>query len=306
MTSQSYRNPRPVAAAAGLTRRDGHEPTPAGSPAGTQPAMVLTLAGDSRAGERPRRRARLTATPSADGAAGWDPRWEPRQGPVPSALRRSAEHYERCTEMFAGWRTALVELLGLRPGDTVVDVGCGPGLNLPALRAAVGPTGTIIALDDSAELLAVAAHQVGLLGWDNVELINAPATTAQLAVHADAMLFAATPRVLACPDAVAHILGHLRAGAAIAAGGWTWPTHPRQRPLAVRFSAPQHTHHTDTARADALDRPWRHLAAHVTGLHITELGLGAGYLAHARYREPAPATGPPDHLTDPPERHPRW
>jgi SAM-dependent methyltransferase len=37
--------------------------------------------------------------------------------------------------------------LGLRPGDAVLDAGCGTGRALPALRAAVGPSGAVLGLD---------------------------------------------------------------------------------------------------------------------------------------------------------------
>jgi SAM-dependent methyltransferase len=39
---------------------------------------------------------------------------------------------------------------------TVIDVGCGTGRALPALRAAVGPQGTVIGLDFTAQMLAAA------------------------------------------------------------------------------------------------------------------------------------------------------
>jgi ubiquinone/menaquinone biosynthesis C-methylase UbiE len=56
--------------------------------------------------------------------------------------------YERCSELFAGWREVLVDRPAPRWGDTVIDIGRGPGLNLAALHAAVGPDGTIIAVDE--------------------------------------------------------------------------------------------------------------------------------------------------------------
>ncbi|MET9954241.1 methyltransferase domain-containing protein [Streptomyces sp. NPDC006339] len=51
---------------------------------------------------------------------------------------------------------AAVADLGLRPGDAVLDAGCGTGRALPPLRAAVGPTGTVIGADLTPEMLAEA------------------------------------------------------------------------------------------------------------------------------------------------------
>ncbi|MFJ8604896.1 class I SAM-dependent methyltransferase [Streptomyces shenzhenensis] len=42
---------------------------------------------------------------------------------------------------------AAVAELGLRPGDRVLDAGCGTGRALPPLRAAVGPSGLVAGLD---------------------------------------------------------------------------------------------------------------------------------------------------------------
>jgi len=52
--------------------------------------------------------------------------------------------------------SAAVAQAALSPGATVLDVGCGTGRALPALRAAVGPTGTVIGLDLTDEMLQVA------------------------------------------------------------------------------------------------------------------------------------------------------
>ncbi|MFD1829749.1 class I SAM-dependent methyltransferase [Streptomyces desertarenae] len=61
------------------------------------------------------------------------------------------------TERAAGWEArfpddgpayeAAVAELGLRPGDAVLDAGCGTGRALPALRAAVGRQGTVLGFD---------------------------------------------------------------------------------------------------------------------------------------------------------------
>ncbi|MET9960491.1 methyltransferase domain-containing protein [Streptomyces sp. NPDC006326] len=45
---------------------------------------------------------------------------------------------------------------GLRAGDRVLDAGCGTGRALAALRAAVGPTGTVLGADLTAQMLSAA------------------------------------------------------------------------------------------------------------------------------------------------------
>jgi SAM-dependent methyltransferase len=54
---------------------------------------------------------------------------------------------------------AAVARAGLPPGGTVVDVGCGTGRALPALRAAVGPDGAVVAIDITPEMLREASCQ---------------------------------------------------------------------------------------------------------------------------------------------------
>ncbi|MEU2508255.1 methyltransferase domain-containing protein [Streptomyces sp. NPDC007863] len=53
---------------------------------------------------------------------------------------------------------AAVADLGLRPGDAVLDAGCGTGRALPPLRAAVGPSGTVLGADLTPEMLAEAVQ----------------------------------------------------------------------------------------------------------------------------------------------------
>ncbi|WP_327706052.1 class I SAM-dependent methyltransferase [Streptomyces decoyicus] len=48
--------------------------------------------------------------------------------------------------------------LGLREGDRVLDAGCGTGRALPALRAAVGPRGTVLGADLTPEMLRAAVR----------------------------------------------------------------------------------------------------------------------------------------------------
>ncbi|MGW6239720.1 class I SAM-dependent methyltransferase [Streptomyces sp. NPDC055094] len=62
---------------------------------------------------------------------------------------------------FAGdgpaYATAVADL-GLRPGDAVLDAGCGTGRALPPLRGAVGARGTVLGVDLTPEMLAAAVR----------------------------------------------------------------------------------------------------------------------------------------------------
>lgn len=69
-------------------------------------------------------------------------------------------------------RVAGVQMLGLRPGDAVIDLGCGTGLNLPLLVDAVGPSGLVIGLDQSPRMLRMARQRVTAEGWGNVHLVE--------------------------------------------------------------------------------------------------------------------------------------
>lgn len=77
--------------------------------------------------------------------------------------------------VYAAGRRAGIDLLGLQPGQRVLDVGCGTGLNLPLLDAAVGPTGSVAGVDLSGDMLAVATAKVVRHGWRHVSLVQAHA-----------------------------------------------------------------------------------------------------------------------------------
>jgi demethylmenaquinone methyltransferase/2-methoxy-6-polyprenyl-1,4-benzoquinol methylase len=67
--------------------------------------------------------------------------------------------------------------LKLRPGDHVLDIGCGTGHNFPLLEQAIGEGGHIVGVDLSAQMLEQAARRVERQGWGNVSLVRANAET---------------------------------------------------------------------------------------------------------------------------------
>lgn len=81
---------------------------------------------------------------------------------------------------FAGisypWRHA-----ALRPGDQVVDLGCGAGLDTLLSARQVGPAGHVHSLDVSSEMLACARANVTAAGLTNITFHETPAETIPLA-----------------------------------------------------------------------------------------------------------------------------
>jgi ubiquinone/menaquinone biosynthesis C-methylase UbiE len=198
----------------------------------------------------------------------------------PEAYHSQAGHYDRRTDAFRRWRQLLVRQLPVKPGDTVMDVGCGTGLCLPLLQRKLGPTGSIVGIDASEQMLHIAARRCSENNWDNVRLIAAPVHTAPLDTMADAALFCAVHDVMQSPTALLNIVDHLRPGASVAAAGgkrpgpWMWPLRPWVEVLHTPY----------ISDFTGFDRPWRRLAEHIPDLRVHELAGGAGYLAHGHTR----------------------
>jgi demethylmenaquinone methyltransferase/2-methoxy-6-polyprenyl-1,4-benzoquinol methylase len=73
----------------------------------------------------------------------------------------------------AKYRQATVDALLLKPGDTVVDLACGTGLNFAYLEKVVQETGRIIGVDLTDAMLDQAHRRVQAAGWQNVDLVQA-------------------------------------------------------------------------------------------------------------------------------------
>lgn len=62
-----------------------------------------------------------------------------------------------------------LDRIGIRPGEHVVDLGCGPGGVLHLLAGRVGPTGSVLGLDRGREFVALARRFVADRGLPQVE-----------------------------------------------------------------------------------------------------------------------------------------
>ena len=58
------------------------------------------------------------------------------------------------------YREMAVQQLKLSPGKTVVEIGCGTGLNFPILKKALGPDGKIIGVDLTKDMLNRARERI--------------------------------------------------------------------------------------------------------------------------------------------------
>lgn len=193
--------------------------------------------------------------------------------------RQRAALYDLELACFEPLRVRAIDRLGLQPGDTVLDIGCGTGLSLAALQAAVGPQGRVVGVEPCPEMLAQAQARVAAQGWGNVTLVAAPAAAAALPDQADAALFHFTHDVLRQPATLAHVLAHLRPGAPVVATGlkwadgwanaWAWP---------VNWWVGQAAGYSVTA-LEGLDAPWSHLAERLDGLQVERLWLDAVFIA---------------------------
>ncbi|HED03331.1 MAG TPA: methyltransferase domain-containing protein [Candidatus Fraserbacteria bacterium] len=85
-------------------------------------------------------------------------------------------------------RQYITAKLDLQPGQTVLEVACGTGLNFSAIQAAIGPEGRLIGFDYTPAMLDQAKKQIEHQGWQNVSLMQGDVLQLQLAEPVDAIL----------------------------------------------------------------------------------------------------------------------
>ncbi len=189
--------------------------------------------------------------------------------------RRRADVYDLQLLAFEPVRTDAIARLTLRPGATVLDIGCGTGLSFEQLQLAVGPRGHIVGVEQCPEMLAKARTRVATHGWTNVTLLNTPVESANIARKADAALFHFTHDILRASEAIDNVLRSLKPGAIVVAAGlqwappWAWATN-----LLV-MAAAMHS----VSSLDGLGRPWSLLEQRIGGMAVHDSVLGGVYIA---------------------------
>ena len=74
--------------------------------------------------------------------------------------------------LYEPYRKMVIQKLELQDGETVLDLGCGSGLNFELIMAEIGPQGILVGVDVSAKMLARARKVVNQNGWKNVRLFQ--------------------------------------------------------------------------------------------------------------------------------------
>lgn len=202
-----------------------------------------------------------------------------------ATYRKKARHYDVTSRLYPvpgypqrSQRRRTVEALGLRPGDTVVDVACGTGLNFSLLKQAIGPEGRIVGVDLTDAMLDQAQERIEANGWSNVSLVQADAAAFEFPPEVDAILSTyALTQVPGSEEVVANGAAALAPGGRMAVLDLKLPDHTPRRLARIGISAEW------IAR-----RPWATIRGamerELVDASWTELFFGTGFLASGRRR----------------------
>ncbi len=192
--------------------------------------------------------------------------------------RRRAAHYDLELLPFEPMRSQAIALLDLPAGGTVLDIGCGTGLSFAALLQRLGLQGRVVGVDPSPEMLALARERVRQHRWQGVQLLQASAASAVLPRDADAVLFHFTHDVLRDPEALDHVLAHLRPGAHVVACGLQWaPFWLLPANLFVLGAALY-----SVSSLEGMEQPWTLLAKRLRSFQVQPVPWPGIYLAQGR------------------------
>ncbi|KAB2878077.1 MAG: methyltransferase domain-containing protein, partial [Albidovulum sp.] len=82
-----------------------------------------------------------------------------------------AVEHARLDALMAPATAVLLDRAAIRPGENVLDIGCGAGATTLAAAERAAPGGRVTGLDISETLLAIARHRAG--GRPNVAFLEA-------------------------------------------------------------------------------------------------------------------------------------
>lgn len=175
-------------------------------------------------------------------------------------------------------RRKAVALLQLKPGDRVLDGGCGPGGSFPFLVEAVGTSGKVAGVEISPDVSINAQKRIAARGWDNVEIIVGNAETVTLEGKFQGMMFFGAPDCYASPRALDNLIPHLANGGRVVIFGGKLSRHPAIKALnSLWQKAFSRATFASTPQLDF--EPWAPLAQRLGTFEVREYFFGIFFLA---------------------------
>ena len=176
-------------------------------------------------------------------------------------------------------RQRAVKMLELKPGDRVLDVGCGPGGSFPYLVRAIGLSGEVIGIDISPEVTINARRRIEKNRWSNVQVITADAKAVKLNGTFDGLLMFAAGDIYASQQALDNLFPYLKSDARVCAFGVKLSRH-RSGKLFNSFFRTMVSKLSFPSTADFLNyEPWRPVEKRVNELKVEEYFFGSFFLA---------------------------
>lgn len=174
-------------------------------------------------------------------------------------------------------RFKAAQLLNLKPGDRVLDMGCGPGGSFPFLLDVVGPTGEVVGVEISPEVCINAKRRVEINKWKNVHVVEADARTVSLSGSFDGVLMFAAPDVFASEKALDNILPHTRERARVVFFGAKTATKGFGKALNPIFKMLFKLSFKTTPGLE--NEPWQIIGKYVDHIEVEEYFFGIMFLA---------------------------
>jgi SAM-dependent methyltransferase len=121
----------------------------------------------------------------------------------------NADRFEKMLEPIG---QALIELAAFKPGEQIIDVGCGAGAMSISIAQKVGATGAVTGLDISLVLVAEATKRAQMLGLENLNFVLGDAAIAEWPLaQADCVMSRFGIMFFSDPHAAfAHLRGFLK------------------------------------------------------------------------------------------------